>query len=259
MNGTEEEFPLPFSGNHDAQGASSSEAVGRVAELFGLESQSVLLAEALTHPSYAHEVPEAQDNQRLEFLGDAVLGLCVSHELIERLSGAQEGKLTRTRAQIVSTGALAAFARTHRIAEAIRFGKGAEQSDLCDSAKVLADVVEALIAACFLDHGLEAARVICRRLVEAGLDGLRAGARDAKSELQEQVQALRLPAPTYRVVQQSGPAHRTEFVVDVVVDEQAVARGRGRSRRAAETAAARRALDSGDYRIVPQGNHEEKR
>jgi len=219
----------------------------RVAGLFGLDPDSPRFLEALTHPSFAHEVSGAVDNQRLEFLGDAVLGLCVSDELFSRDQDAQEGQLTRTRAQVVSTDALAEFARERRIAEAIRFGRGAEQGNLHGSPKVLADAVEALIAAAYLEHGLQAARRICEEVL---LCGLRAagGARDSKSELQERVQALRLAPPTYRVVERLGPAHETEFVVEVIARGVVLGSGRGRSRRAAETAAARAALDLGSWR-----------
>jgi len=241
-----------LSGEDAGAGASAGAAEAaraRVAALFGLDVASERFLEALTHPSFSHEVLGASDNQRLEFLGDAVLGLCVSDALIARYPDAQEGQLTRTRAQVVSTEALSEFARERRIAEAIRFGRGAEQGNLHASAKVLADAVEALIAASYLEHGLEAARSICEQVLESGLRA--AGpSRDAKSELQERVQALRLAPPTYRVVERLGPAHETEFVVEVVVRGVALASGRGRSRRAAEAAAARAALDLGTWRSL---------
>lgn len=236
----------------DEQGSSADPTLGaraRVAALFGLDPESLRFLEALTHPSYAHEVAGAVDNQRLEFLGDAILGLCVSADLIERFPDAQEGQLTRTRAQIVSTEALSEFAREKRIAEAIRFGRGAEQGNLHGSAKVLADAVEALIAASYLECGMEAAQRICEEVLLAGLSGA-STSRDAKSELQERVQALRLAPPTYRVVERLGPAHETEFVVEVVARGTVLASGRGRSRRAAETAAARAALDAGSWRAL---------
>lgn len=236
------------SASADEHGSSADLALAaraRVAALFGLDPESARFLEALTHPSYAHEVAGAVDNQRLEFLGDAILGLCVSVELVERFPDAQEGQLTRTRAQVVSTEALSEFARDQRIAEAIRFGRGAEQGNLHGSSKVLADAVEALIAACYLEGGMDAARRVCQEVL---LAGLRSSSRDAKSELQERVQALRLAPPTYRVVQRLGPAHETEFVVEVVAKGVVLATGRGRSRRAAETAAARAALDAGSWR-----------
>jgi len=224
----------------------------RIAALFGLDVASPRFIEALTHPSFAHEVSGVKDNQRLEFLGDAVLGLCVSDELSARYPEAQEGQLTRTRAQVVSTEALAEFARERRVFEAIRFGRGAEQGNLHESAKVLADAVEALIAACYLERGMDAARRICAEVLEAGLRAAGNG-RDSKSELQERVQALRIAPPTYRVVERLGPAHETEFVVEVIARGVVLGQGRGRSRRAAETAAARAALDDGSWRgLAPE-------
>lgn len=235
----------------EAEPESASDAGGaareRVAALFGLDVDSPRFIEALTHPSFAHEVSGATDNQRLEFLGDAVLGLCVSDELSTRYPDAQEGQLTRTRAQVVSTEALSEFARERRIFEAIRFGRGAEQGNLHESPKVLADAVEALIAASYLERGMDAARRICAEVLESGLRAAGDG-RDPKSELQERVQALRIAPPTYRVVERLGPAHETEFVVEVLARGVVLARGRGRSRRAAETAAARAALSDGGWR-----------
>jgi len=236
----------PAEGQDEALDAAVQARV-RVAKLFGLDPGSERFLEALTHPSFAHEVAGAVDNQRLEFLGDAVLGLCVSDELTGRYPDAQEGQLTRTRAQVVSTEALSEFARERRIAEAIRFGRGAEQGNLHESPKVLADAVEALIAASYLELGMDAARRICAEVLESGLRAA-AGGRDAKSELQERVQALRIAPPTYRVVERLGPAHETEFVVEVVARGVVLGSGRGRSRRAAETAAARVALDEGSWR-----------
>ena len=224
----------------------------RVAELFLLDPESELLLQALTHKSYAHEVSGARDNQRLEFLGDSVLGFLVSDALSRRFPTAQEGKLTRTRAQVVSTEALADFAQKNSIFEAIRFGKGAAEGSGTQSSKVLADAVEALIAASYLERGIDTARQICERLVEAALAGAETGARDPKSELQERVQAVGLGAPTYRVVERRGPAHETEFLVEVVVAGQALGQGKGRSRRAAEVEAAITALREEAYVALAQ-------
>lgn len=250
MSDVKPSFSLPAAGKSGAPKAPPVEAVVRIAELFEVPLESPALAEALTHPSFAHEVPEAGDNQRLEFLGDAVLGLCVSDDLLIRFDAAAEGKLTRTRAQIVSTEALSAYARQHGVAEALRFGKGAEQGGLKDSSKVLADAVEALIAACYLERGLVAAKRVCQRIIESGLAEAPVGARDAKSELQEQVQALGATPPTYRVRAQRGPAHQTEFEVEVCIGAQVVGTGVGRSRRAAEADAARSALHEEGFRSL---------
>lgn len=220
--------------------------LSRVAQLFDLDEESPHLAQALTHPSFAHENKGVEDNQRLEFLGDAILDFCASELLFERLQRADEGTLTRTRAQVVSGEALAVFGREHGLAAVLRLGRGAQAGDLGDSTNVLADAVEALIAACYLDRGLEAARRVCARVVDFGLQRVaEAGGRDPKSDLQEKVQARGFKPPTYRVVDGGGPSHDPWFEVEVCVEGATVAVGRGRSKRAAERAAASRALVDG--------------
>jgi ribonuclease-3 len=218
-----------------------------IAELFGLASEGPLFEQALTHPSFAHETPEAAHNQRLEFLGDAILDFVVSQELYQRFPEAAEGKLTRTRAQLVNTAALSRFARHHGFSHVLRFGKGGAQGGLSDSDNVLADAVEALIAASYLEGGLEATRRACLEVMEFGLESLQeAGARDPKSELQEKVQARGKKAPNYRVVCSTGPAHEVEFEVEVCVEAQRLATGSGRSKRLAERRAAEVALSKLD-------------
>lgn len=223
----------------------------RVAALFGLEPESALYQAAVTHPSFAHEEKGVLDNQRLEFLGDAILDFVVSDQMYVLHPEWDEGKLTRTRAQLVSTGALASFARQHSIAAALRFGKGAGQANLEESDNVLADAVEALLAASYLENGLNEAKRVTQMLIEFGLAGLsEAGARDCKSELQETVQALGLKAPTYKVLGTEGPAHEVTFEVEVSVQGEALARGTGRSKRVAERNAARTALQERTYEAV---------
>lgn len=212
-------------------------------EVFGLSPDSPHLVEALTHPSFAHEVPGAVDNQRLEFLGDSVLNFLTSRALFEKFPEANEGELTRRRAQIVSTEALALFARSHEIGSQLRFGRGAGQAGLTDSDNVLADAVEALLAATFLDHGLAAAERVGMRIVEFALDHPEARFElDPKSELQIRAQSRGARAPTYEVLSQVGPQHESTFEVSVVVDGKEVGRGTGRSKKAAERSAALNAL-----------------
>jgi ribonuclease III len=215
-----------------------------VISLFGLSADSPRLEEALTHPSFAHEVRGQLDNQRLEFLGDAVLDFLTSRILFDRFPRADEGELTRRRALLVSTEALAHFARHHGLGQAIRFGRGAVMSSLEESDNVLADALEALLAATYLDHGLTAAEKACEKIVDHGI-ALAGGsaALDPKSELQRQVQAKGLRAPTYDVLRQEGPAHETIFEVVVLVEGREVGRGTGRSKKTAERAAAQNALD----------------
>jgi len=215
----------------------------RIAQLLGLSTDAPHLEQALTHPSYANERRGVADNQRLEFLGDAVLGFCTSEILYQRFPVADEGTLTRIRALLVNADTLAGWARDNQLAEAIRLGRGADSGGLRESTNVLADTVEALIAAAYLDGGLEVARRVCEAIVSGPLGAMQeAGARDPKSELQERVQASGGDPPTYHVLDSGGPAHARWFSVSVHIGERAVAEARGRSKREAERAAAVEAL-----------------
>lgn len=199
-------------------------------------------AEALTHPSYANESSEP-DNQRLEFLGDAVLGLCVSELLARLRPDADEGTLTRMRSALVNAEALAQWAKAERIGEAIALGKGARAGTEREQTNVLADAVEALVACVYEAHGLEGARKLVEHVVKEPMQEVeRLGSRDPKSLLQEQVQAKGLPAPTYRVKGMQGPQHDPTFEVEVLVGDEVVGTGEGRSKRVAERAAAMNAL-----------------
>lgn len=212
--------------------------------MFSVALDSPRLRQALTHPSYANEQSdEVQDNQRLEFLGDAVLGLCVSELLCERFPGADEGQLTRMRAQLVSTQALADWGRSQDLASQLRLGRGAEGSGLGDTTSVLADAVEAVIAAVFLEGGLPAARAAVAHIVAGAIRDLdTGGARDPKTQLQERVQQQSHSAPRYELLESWGPDHERWFKVRVAVADQWLAEGVGRSKRTAEREAAREAL-----------------
>jgi ribonuclease-3 len=194
--------------------------------------------EALTHASFANE-NGAPNNQRLEFLGDAVLGLCVSEMLATAHVHADEGKLTRMRSALVNAGSLAAWARSVDLGACVGLGRGAKLGTEREQKNVLADAAEALVAAIYDAHGMVGARALVREIV-----GDRIGQDDAlsvldpKSELQERVQAGGSSAPTYRAVGVRGPPHEQVFEVEVVVDNRAVARGEGRSKRLAERSAA---------------------
>ena len=220
-----------------------------LAERLGLEGPCAHLEEALTHPSYANEHKgSARDNQRLEFLGDAVLGLCVSEQLMDRFRDAREGELSLMRASLVNTEALASWARDASVGTALRLGRGADAAGERTQKNVLADAVEAIVGAVYLDLGLEAARRVSRAIVAEPLERLATGPRlerDAKSELQERVQARGGASPKYRVVEAIGPDHNREFVVAVDVDGEVLGEGRGRSKKQAEQDAARAALHSG--------------
>jgi len=215
----------------------------RIAEMFGVAESAPLLEEALTHPSYANEVRAVRHYQRLEFLGDAVLGVCATQMLYERFSDADEGSLTRMRARLVNADALAAWARENGIGEALRLGRGAEASGLRDSTNVLADLVEALVAVAYLECGIDGATRACRLILEPAVALLEADSgRDPKSELQERVQKAGGPAPAYEVMETGGAAHDPWFSVAVHVSGHKLAEGRGRSKRLAERAAAAAAL-----------------
>ncbi|MBV9949157.1 MAG: ribonuclease III [Myxococcales bacterium] len=198
--------------------------------------------EALTHPSYANETGEP-DNQRLEFVGDAVLGLCVSELLAGMHPDADEGKLTRMRSALVNAEALSAWARRADLGACVALGRGANLGSEREQTSVLADAAEALVAAIYDARGIDGARALVRDIVAGGLQQAEAlGMLDPKSELQERVQAMRLPAPTYRVIEVRGSPHEQVFDVEVLVGDRALGRGHGKSKRAAERAAASAAL-----------------
>lgn len=221
-----------------------SEQRERVAALVGLDATAPRLEEALTHPSFSNEQRTLADNQRLEFLGDAVLGFCVGELLFVREPGANEGVLTRLRAQLVSAEALSSWARDHELSKALRLGRGAEAAGLADATNVLADAVEALVAAVFLERGLDAARALCRSIAEPALKGALPEL-DPKSELQERLQAESGVAPSYELVETGGPAHDRWFRVEVRHQGVLLGEGRGKSKRGAERAAAAQALAQG--------------
>ncbi len=199
--------------------------------------------EALTHPSFANEAG-VPDNQRLEFLGDAVLGLCVSELLAAAHTDADEGKLTRMRSALVNAAAIAAWARRVSLGDCVRFGRGAKLGGEREQTNVLADAAEALVAAVYEARGLSGARSLVRDIVGALLEKAEAlSVLDPKSALQERAQAGGKPAPTYRVLELRGAAHAQVFEVEVLVADRPLARGEGRSKRLAERAAAAAAIE----------------
>lgn len=205
-----------------------------------------LLQLALTHRSYANEKGEPEHYERLEFLGDAVLGLCVSELLSKTQPEADEGALTRMRSALVNAEALARWARQEKIGEAIALGKGARAGSEREQTNVLADAVEALVASVYEARGLEGARKLVEHVVREPMqEASRLGTRDPKSLLQEQVQSRGLPAPTYRVRGVRGPQHDPTFEVEVLVGDKPLGVGEGRSKRVAERAAALAALSAG--------------
>ena len=199
-----------------------------------------LLSRALTHRSFG-----ADHNERLEFLGDAVLSLVVSGLLFERFAGSDEGDLTRVRAHLVREDSLHRVALQLMLPEVVRLGEGEARGGGAQRASILADALEALIGATFLDGGFDAARTVVAGLfgeVIATTD-LASWSKDAKTELQEWLQARRIPVPTYRISATRGQAHAQTFEVECIVPSLSlVESGEGRSRRVAEQEAARRML-----------------
>jgi ribonuclease III len=203
-------------------------------------SQPALLQRALTHRSAGIE-----HNERLEFLGDAVLQTAVSALLYERFAGSDEGDLTRVRAHLVREDSLARLALTIGLPEALRLSEGEARGGGAARPSILADALEAVIGAAFLDGGYAAAQALVQRLfgdVIAGTE-IDSWSKDAKTELQEWLQARKLPVPAYRIVATRGQSHAQTFDVECAVPALGLAeRGEGRSRRAAEQDAARRML-----------------
>ncbi len=204
-----------------------------------------LLSQALRHPSFTHENPQTGDhNQRLEFLGDAVVGLVVAEALIKRYPEAREGQLTRWRAALVSEKPLAQAAKEVGIGEYIMLGKGEDGGGGRDRTSLLCDAFEAVVGAAFLDGHLEAARTLVETVLGDRLGRIGTDAQiDHKSKLQEQVQAIFTTAPTYVVVNTSGPDHNKRFKVRLTLDNTVLGTGEGTSKKAAEQAAARNALE----------------
>lgn len=195
-----------------------------------------LLARALVHRSAS-----ADHNERLEFLGDSVLNLAVSSLLFERLASLPEGDLSRVRANLVKQDTLHGLALELRLADVMRVGEGEARSGGKNKPSMLADALEAVIGAVYLDAGFDTAAQLVRRLY-AGVDinpQMQAASKDPKTALQEWLQGKRLPLPSYRVVATSGQAHQQLFEVECTVAERSLCvRGSGASRRAAEQAAA---------------------
>jgi ribonuclease III len=205
-----------------------------------------LLATALTHTSWINEAaaPGRVDNERLEFLGDAVLALVTSDLLMTRLPDAPEGELSRARAALVSEGGLGRAAAALDLGRFIWLGRGEEKTGGRSRPSILANALEALLGAVYLDGGLEAARAIAAQLFQSDLGDVRRYARlDFKSRLQERAQALWQVAPVYEVVGVSGPDHDKRFEVSLAIAGQSWGRAGGRSKKEAEQAAAAAALE----------------
>ncbi|HVJ73397.1 MAG TPA: ribonuclease III [Casimicrobiaceae bacterium] len=211
---------------------------GRLGHVFGAPD---LLAQALTHRSHG-----ARHNERLEFVGDAVLNCVVALALYERFPGTDEGDLSRARASLVNRDTLARLARKLDIGEAMRLGEGELKSGGADRGSILADALEAVFGAVFVDAGFDAARrvIVAAYGEELALADPATLGKDPKTRLQEWLQARRVAVPEYVVVGTHGEAHAQQFAVECRVPAlELVASGVGASRRAAEQDAAQRAWD----------------
>ncbi|MGR6836230.1 ribonuclease III [Syntrophomonas erecta] len=216
----------------------------------GLEFNKIeLMAMALTHPSYAQERNTPGNNQRLEFLGDAVLNFVVAEYLYESYPDKAEGELTKIRARVVCEQALRGVAQELRLGRYILLGKGEEMSGGRTRKSILADAVEAVIGAIYFDQGYECTRDFILKYLEPVIKETAQGDYyDFKSRLQELVQGKNRENVNYAILEESGPAHSRTFVAGVFYQKELLATGIGRSKKEAEQNAAEKALK--DSRIL---------
>ena len=205
---------------------------------------TTLVEQALTHRSLPAEHKATASNEPLEFLGDAVLGFVVAEMLHRRDPQGAEGDKTRIRARLVSTPTLVAIAQSFDVGSLVRMSAGEEKNAGRTHDKVQEDAVEALIAAVYLDGGIEAARGVVRRLFEPRLNEGSLATKDAKGALQEFLQGRGLDLPLYEVESLEGPQHRQRHRVRCVVGGEVLGRGEGASRKKAELVAAEQALEA---------------
>ncbi|MBX2986406.1 MAG: ribonuclease III [Bdellovibrionaceae bacterium] len=206
-----------------------------------------LLLQALTHKSFAYENRAAAHNEKLEFLGDAVIDLVLGEFLMDLFPGDEEGSLSKKRASLVNEETLAVLARRHELPAVLRLGKGEAQSGGAEKPRLLGSAWEALCGALYLDGGYEPVRELLRRefrpLIEQ-LDPEQDYAADYKTRVQELAQKLDRATPVYELVSEEGPPHDRVFTVSLKVKEEEIARGAGRSKKAAEQQAAREGLNN---------------
>ncbi len=210
----------------------------------------LLLENALIHRSFLHEHPELVNgltsNERLEFLGDAVLNFATAAWLYDRFADRGEGELTALRSALVKTATLARFARELQLGDYIRMSRGEDSSAARNRASLLADVFEAVLGAIYLDQGIDAARAFVLPFLEREIERVLAGQVDVdyRTRLQERIQAEYGVTPVYRTAQVSGPDHRRQFTIEVLVGEDRLGLGIGPSKQAAAQDAARVALEA---------------
>lgn len=241
--------------------------IKEIQEILGyVFKQEVLLYEALTHRSFSQtqEHSNAQHNERLEFLGDAVLGLVISESLVALYPTFTEGELSKVKASLISRVTLAKAARRLSLGQWLRLGRGEETSFGREKHSLLANALEALIGAVYLDSGLESARTFIHRALDLEFSDLLnrpdlTGGGDWKSRLQEWVHKFDGTSPVYQLVHESGPDHQKVFCMTVKIDGQVMGRGEGRTKKDAEQCAAQKAFEQvsggGDVDII-RNSHE---
>jgi len=227
--------------NHDARDFESAPELSRRLNLSF--SKLSLLTRALTHRSYVNENPAAsEDNERLEFLGDAVLDFIVGAWVYHRFPEMPEGDLTKMRSALVRNDQLAEFARKLDLGHALRLGRGEFITGGSHRDAQLGSTFEAVIGAIYLDSGLESVERFVNPLLEAARESVLTKIHDPKSQLQEWAQAQKMGAPHYRTISMSGPDHAKVFEVEVVINEKVEGQGTGSSKHSAQQAAASAAL-----------------
>lgn len=241
-----------------AGGAAPADPVAALEERLGLRiaDRATALA-ALTHKSYVNEHRDEAglgDNERLEFLGDAVIDLAVSHRLMARFPEAREGDLSKMRAAVVDEPGLCEVARALDLGPLLRLGRGEELTGGRQKASLLADALEAVLAAVFLEAGLEPVLRIADRFLTDAFARATAGTldRDFKTQLQELAQSRLRASPRYRVVCEHGPDHSKVFEVEADLRGEVLGRGSGRSKKDAEQAAAKLALEALTQRFAAE-------
>jgi len=233
-------------------------AVPALEQRLGLALPDAPLAlAALTHKSYVneHRGEALSDNERLEFLGDAVIDLAVSHRLMERFPAAREGELSKIRAAVVDEAGLARIARELDLGSLLRLGRGEELTGGRQKSSLLADALEAVIAAVYLVGGLEPVLGIVDRFLGEAFARAAEGTldRDFKTQFQELAQSRLRATPRYRVVAERGPDHSKIFEVELELRGEVAGRGEGRSKKDAEQAAAKMALDAMNGKVEAAG------
>lgn len=237
------------SGKRRGQASSKSGKLNCLEERIGYRFRDrSLLTEALTHRSHTEKPSrQALNYERLEFLGDSILGFLASEKLLARFPSSPEGQLTKLKAYLVQGESLVETARSLELGSYLRLGRGEEVSGGREKKGLLEDSLEALIAAIYLDGGLEAARQFVDRavLTDQALDAAEENLPldNFKSALQEHLQGRHLPLPTYEVVSESGPPHRRAFTIEARVEGLLTTRGHGLSKKSAGQKAARLALE----------------